>query len=446
MKNIHSLLHPFFHQFALIMHYLRARENNTPEIPKKSLALILKFEHFTIWSTFIGTTLFILFTSLNKFSTHYHALFSYFLLVLVITWTYLKIKIPNIRYRFFYSSYYFILFNTTIYLVDSIKLQSDLFVLAVYFLYLFAQLFRPGKLIGIPLIVFFDAHFWYLHHTHINDYYSLQILFLISCAILLIKTLFYYIMIDYLMLKIYKDRETKELILANSVHNNFFPEFQENDHLRFYSYRKTNSFAGGDFYDFVHSREGNMGFFFTDISGHGISSAMMSAALKMMLRNTPYHDKISPEHLLTALDHEIHESYTSHHATAVYIYFDFMHKKLHIGNAGHPLILHSRKHEPFQEIQTTGAIIGYQIREPIVDQLTLPMHSGERFLIYTDGLLDFDTIADGVNHEVSIFDILEDHYKEDGNTLLVSMVKYIEEHPTFSNFRDDVMIGLIEIK
>ena len=52
-------------------------------------------------------------------------------------------------------------------------------------------------------------------------------------------------------------------------------------------------------------REGNVGIFITDVAGHGYSSAMVAAMLKVMVSTLPYYLKLDPTGLLGYIDQKI---------------------------------------------------------------------------------------------------------------------------------------------
>ncbi len=180
----------------------------------------------------------------------------------------------------------------------------------------------------------------------------------------------------------------QDLELAKKVQDALFPKQITSQNIRFHYYRINPQIIGGDFFDFVQLREGNLGVFFTDVAGHGISSALVAAILKVIVSTIPYHFKLQPASLLTYLDSRLAEDLDSYHASAVYLFFDFPNQTLKLANAGHPYILRAKEGESFEEIPSTGSILGFQIRKPIADEISLQFSKGDRFFLYTDGLTE----------------------------------------------------------
>ncbi len=180
----------------------------------------------------------------------------------------------------------------------------------------------------------------------------------------------------------------QELELAKKVQDALFPGDVLIPGIKYKYYRKNPNLIGGDFFDFVQLREGNVGVFLTDVAGHGISSAMVASIMKVLVSTIPYRFKLSPAKLLEYLDQKLVKDLNKYHASAIYLFFDFMEKKIKIGNAGHPYLIYCPKAGDFSEIETDGSILGFNIRSPIVVEKTISFQSGDRLFVYTDGLIE----------------------------------------------------------
>ncbi|TGK10296.1 serine/threonine-protein phosphatase [Leptospira fletcheri] len=179
-----------------------------------------------------------------------------------------------------------------------------------------------------------------------------------------------------------------ELQIARKVQETLFPEEISIKGFKYEVYRSTPNEIGGDFYDFVQLREGNIGVFLTDIAGHGIASALVASFIKIMVATMPYRLKLHPVRLLEYLDDTLLRQFKSHHASGIYIFFDFLSREVHFANGGHPYVIHSENGSEFREIETTGSILGFGIKRPIAELITLPILPGEKLFLYTDGLIE----------------------------------------------------------
>lgn len=238
----------------------------------------------------------------------------------------------------------------------------------------------------------------------------------------------------------------QELKLAKKVQDTLFPTDIEFNGLKFEVFRQSHNYIGGDFYDFVQLREGNLGIFLTDIAGHGISSALVASIMKVLVATIPYGLKTDPVKFLGYLDYHLEKNLDNYHASAIYIFIDFQEKKILLGNAGHPYILYCPVGKEFRELVTSGAILGFKIREPIVDVMEINFNVGDRFFIYTDGLIESPT---GIGRSLTENDLIKILNLRRGLQNL-SIMKEVIIEDIYSEFKikhfsDDTMFLLFEI-
>jgi len=149
---------------------------------------------------------------------------------------------------------------------------------------------------------------------------------------------------------------------------------------------------GGDFYDFIEfSSQGDkeMGILMGDISGHGISGALLMSAAHSVCRN----QVICLKDVATVM-HEINRQMlreTKKKAFVAFIYALLLpDKRVILSNAGLPPPLyydHDRKETRF--LKTEGERLPLGIFEDLsYTPFTLCLNKGDVILLYTDGLLE----------------------------------------------------------
>ncbi len=75
---------------------------------------------------------------------------------------------------------------------------------------------------------------------------------------------------------------SRDLQMAQQIQERFLPQtFPFSDRMQFAAYYKACSLIGGDLYGAFGFREGLAGFHMADVSGHGVSAALISAILKV---------------------------------------------------------------------------------------------------------------------------------------------------------------------
>jgi serine phosphatase RsbU (regulator of sigma subunit) len=238
----------------------------------------------------------------------------------------------------------------------------------------------------------------------------------------------------------------QELQLAKKVQDTLFPVDAEINGLKFEVFRQSHNFIGGDFYDFIQLREGNTGIFLTDIAGHGISSAMVASIMKVVVATIPYRLKLDPVKLLAHLDVHLERNLNSYHASAIYLFIDYQTKTLSLGNAGHPYLIYCPVGGQFREIETNGSILGFHIRDPIVDQIDINFNVGDRFFMYTDGLVESPTETNSNITEEDLLTILNNRRNiEDIAIIKELIIEDIYKNYKLKHFTDDTMFLLFEL-
>ena len=239
----------------------------------------------------------------------------------------------------------------------------------------------------------------------------------------------------------------RDMGLARNVHESLFPQITKIKGLKFEVFRKSHNQIGGDFYDFIQLREGNIGIFITDVAGHGYSSAMVAAMLKVMVSTLPYYLKLDPTGLLGYIDKKLSTEIKSHHATALYIFINFLNQTILLGNAGHPYFIYAKKGEEFKEIETFGTLLGFGLHDPIVETKEFKYESGDRFFIYTDGLIENMNEKEELLESTGLLKILNRH--RNITNLKILKEKVISDISAFSgraDFTDDAMFLAFEIE
>ncbi|MBI3394374.1 MAG: serine/threonine-protein phosphatase [Spirochaetia bacterium] len=414
--------------------------------------LQIKYEKTAVIATMVG---FVILALCDGFCGHLSLHFAAYeaLVPLVFGAAALAFPMPRRHYHLVFSAFYIASFLFYYYLpaahpgAFSGRNAESAYLLHVFLL--LTQAVRPGRFVGIIVVLFLLAHSareMALAGWSDSTIVRLPLFFIAGGLALFAEGVLYIAFIEYLILKRYYSRSVEDLLLAEKVHRNLFPAFRANEKFRIVPYVSPEGVNSGDFYDLIHLREGNIGFFLTDVSGHGIASAMFSAALKVILATTPYRFRLSPEALLTHLDETMNREYPSHHASAVYLFFDFQARVIRLANGGHPEILSATPGQKFHAIETEGSILGYNLRQPIARELSMPMVKGQRFLVYSDGLTEYRDNENNIVTLPPICEVMDGLEVLDGEQLVNAVVSRIRERADFARFHDDVMLVLVEVR
>lgn len=145
--------------------------------------------------------------------------------------------------------------------------------------------------------------------------------------------------------------------------------------------------AGGDFYDVVTASPGVFGYFVADISGHGVSAAFLTAAIKALLRQ--YTGPLySPEDTMRGIDSVMREMLgAEQYLTACYAEWNCAAGKLSVVSAGHPPVLLINASGEAQALEMDSSPLG-MFSALVLQRRDLWISPGDRFFLYTDGLIE----------------------------------------------------------
>ena len=184
----------------------------------------------------------------------------------------------------------------------------------------------------------------------------------------------------------------RELEMARSIQQGLIPQVTPNKNI-FSLYRPMEE-VGGDYFDFISFREGKVGIFLSDVSGHGVPAAFITSMIKSSITQAA-QIRDNPAKLLAHLNSVLVDHTNDNFITAFYGIYDERDKTLLYSTAGH--------NPPF--VCTKDKVVelpaqGKQLPIAVLDndelarrdtsfknhQTTLPV--GAKLVLYTDGLLE----------------------------------------------------------
>jgi phosphoserine phosphatase RsbU/P len=144
--------------------------------------------------------------------------------------------------------------------------------------------------------------------------------------------------------------------------------------------------VGGDYYDFLEFGSGRLGMVLADISGKGISGALLMANLQASLRGQYALALDDLPRLLRSVNNLFHKNTeTNHYATMFFSLYDDASRILRYVNCGHnpPILL--RETGVVERLEATATVLGLfeQWDCDVAERQLVP---GDVLLIYTDGI------------------------------------------------------------
>lgn len=145
--------------------------------------------------------------------------------------------------------------------------------------------------------------------------------------------------------------------------------------------------AGGDFYDVLPVNESTHCYFVADICGHDLGSSFVTSSLKALLHQNS-GPLFRPEETLKTMNSVLATViFGGRFLTAQSLHVDRARNRAVLVNAGHPAPMFlPRGGEPVM-LEAQGDILGV-FPAVFLEPLELAVAPGDRFLLYTDGLLE----------------------------------------------------------
>jgi phosphoserine phosphatase RsbU/P len=180
----------------------------------------------------------------------------------------------------------------------------------------------------------------------------------------------------------------EQLRIAAQVQSQLFPNRRPLiPHLDYAGICRLARSVGGDYYDFLELQPGKLWIAVGDISGKGISAALLMANLQGLLRShAPLHADELDRLFGTLNDRMCGTCDGSQYASLFYARFDGETRTLRYVNAGHPPPFLVRA-GAVDRLPATGPPVGLFV-DSLFSVTELQLQAGDTLIVYTDGIIE----------------------------------------------------------
>lgn len=187
-----------------------------------------------------------------------------------------------------------------------------------------------------------------------------------------------------------QQRLQQDLLLAEQIQKSFLPrQLPSVEGMDFVAEYRPAYSVGGDFYDVFWLDERRIGVFIGDVSGKGVSAALLMARISSDLRVAALAEP-SPARAISrvnqaVLERKQHDIFV----TGIYLTLDVPTRQVLLANAGHlpPFIRHRTRGELERVEGGSGTAIGI-FDEAAYEQTALALAPGDTLVLCTDGVLE----------------------------------------------------------
>jgi phosphoserine phosphatase RsbU/P len=145
--------------------------------------------------------------------------------------------------------------------------------------------------------------------------------------------------------------------------------------------------VAGDFYDFLPAAPTCLGIVVADVVGHGVPAALVASMVKVAISSRTSEGN-NPARMIAGLNSTLCGEAQGQYATAVYVYLDETKRAGCYSAGGHPPpLLWRSTTRTLVRLDAGGLLLGVR-RDEDYPQTDFSLETGDRLLIYTDGLVE----------------------------------------------------------
>jgi sigma-B regulation protein RsbU (phosphoserine phosphatase) len=184
----------------------------------------------------------------------------------------------------------------------------------------------------------------------------------------------------------------KELELASRMQSMLIPDntrLPQDEHIHFNAFYHPHFSVGGDYYDCISLNRDEFGFCIADVSGKGISAAILMSNFQANLRAL-FTDEIPLDQLVTTLNDRVMASAKGEKFLTLFVgKYTVSTRELKFINAGHnPPILYEKKKGNLSLLKEGCVGMGMLDDIPKIEHGTHIINEPSKLLCYTDGLIE----------------------------------------------------------
>lgn len=237
-----------------------------------------------------------------------------------------------------------------------------------------------------------------------------------------------------------------DIKLANTIQKSILPKRNKFRNLHFEFEHKPSEDLSGDVFDVVDIDRDRVGVYIADVVGHGISSSMMTMFIRQgMRRILQENGDLSPEETILELKSMFRQLdlNISQYFSIVYMLIDTSKNELTYVNAGHntfPILFNSKG---MAFLQNKGKLISNLFKDVSYNEKTIQLNSGDKILLYTDGLTETTNEKGEVFNESRLYKWIRNHRNE--KNLAKKLVEDVSSF-RYREQKDDIAVVYLEVR
>jgi serine phosphatase RsbU (regulator of sigma subunit) len=235
-----------------------------------------------------------------------------------------------------------------------------------------------------------------------------------------------------------------ELALAEETQRSLLPRcLPQFENYRVHAFNSPTRYVGGDFYDFVQLSSGDWVGVLADVSGKGMSAALLSSMLLGVL-STEFRYGTLPQEALNRANQLLCEKSLPYQFVTVFLFLLSAQGSGQFISAGHnPAYLFRSATGKIEEL-TSGDLILGAFLSVSYQSSPLHLHPGDIMLVYSDGLTEARDQQEEMFGQERLLQIIQQEAPSGSNALQQKLLQAIEEFTQGLPQTDDITFIIVE--
>ena len=252
------------------------------------------------------------------------------------------------------------------------------------------------------------------------------------------------------LLKVTKEKERyeTELKLAHEIQYSMIPtdfeEFNKNNDIDLWGFMKAARDVGGDFYDYFKIDEENIGFVIGDVSGKGVSTALIMVKVMTLIRDyATYYEDLSD--VFNEVNNELCKDDVEGLLVSCWLgKLNTKTRELSYVNAGHaqPFIKHD---DDFETRKIMPGVFLAMMQNIHYEKHTIQLESKDTLFLYTDGVTNVNDGHDKFYGKENLQKTLNQNKDKELSTIIDSIENDINEFCNNQELFDDTTMLIIKL-
>jgi sigma-B regulation protein RsbU (phosphoserine phosphatase) len=248
-----------------------------------------------------------------------------------------------------------------------------------------------------------------------------------------------------------RQRAEEELKIARQIQQELLPkEAPRVQGLEIAGYSIPATEVGGDYFDYILQSDRRLMVFVGDVSGKGMPAALYMSKVQGMVQMAGALFQ-SPRDILKEVNHKISNGIDKKSfITMLAVMFDMEKRQAVVARAGHtPLFVKKNANEPAEVFLPKGIGLGITTDQDFnrkIEEVTIPMHSDECFVLYSDGLTEAMNPQQELFGEKRLKDLVDRQHHLPSHQLRDLLVSHAKTFQENEEQNDDITVVIVKVK